>query len=94
MAAPVTITYYLQDDSGGGLTGTQVGPDFNSTGSSAATCLSQAQGLAQQFATLFQRNVRLVQKYNSTIGPPWVPLYTANATSLALSTAPSGITSP
>lgn len=97
--ATVTITYYLQDDSGGGLTGDKVSPEFNSTGANAATCLSQAQGLAQQFATLFQRNVRLVQKYGTaaqvnTLGPPWVPLYVANATSLALSTAPSGITSP
>lgn len=97
--ATVTITYNLQDDSGNGLTGNQVSPDFNSTGATADVCLSQAQGVALQFATLFQRPVRLVQKYGTasqvnTLGPPWVPLYVGSATSLALSNAPSGITSP
>jgi hypothetical protein len=91
--ALVSITYQLMDDSGGGLTGMPVGPEFNSTGATAAVCLAQAQVQAQIFATMFQRNVRLAQKYNSTIGPPWTPLYTASS-SLALSNAPSGITSP
>jgi hypothetical protein len=88
------ITYYLQDDSGGGATGQQVSPDFNTSAATTAACLTSAQTIAQMFSTMFQRNVRLVQKYGATIGPPWTPLYTASVATLIIGTAPSGISSP
>ena len=92
----VTITYFLQDDSGGGLTGMQVSPDFSVTASTAGTCETEAQTLAQQFATLFQRNVRLVDKSQNgyPAGPPWTPLYSANTTVMTLGSATTDVSSP
>jgi hypothetical protein len=88
-----TVTYVLVDDSGSGLTGVPVSPDFHVTASNAAACLSLAQTFAQQFATLFQRNVRLVDKFDtgSVAGPPWTPLYSANTTVMTLGSATTAI---
>jgi hypothetical protein len=92
----VDITYFLADDSGSGLTGEPVSPDFNVTAANAAAALVIAQALAQNFATLFQRNVRLVDKYGSgsVAGPPWTPLYSANTTVMTLANATTAVNSP
>jgi hypothetical protein len=82
----ISTMYYIQDGyQGDGNclgTGQQISQVFT------APSLASAQAVAQTFATLFQRNVRLVPMSGP---PPYTPLFTANATSLALSNAPSGI---
>jgi hypothetical protein len=92
--APTNVFFLIDDYTSsnlGSTAGAQVSPDF--TTPTAAS----AQWVAQQFATLFQRSVRLVPKYasgqqaNPTFGPPFVPVYNPNTTSLALSNAPSGV---
>jgi hypothetical protein len=93
--APTNVFFLIDDytasNIGGSTSGNQVSPDF-STPTAAG-----AQWVAQQFATLFQRSVRLVPKYasgqqaNPTFGPPFVPAFVPNTTSLALSNAPSGV---
>jgi hypothetical protein len=96
MAVAPTNVFFLIDDYtasniGGGGSGQQISADF------LAPTVAGAQWVAQQFATLFQRSVRLVPKYasgqqaNPTLGPPFTPAYVPNQTSLALSNAPSGI---
>jgi hypothetical protein len=90
MAAPTTVFFLVDDwntgDTGAGTSGQPVCPDF------VAPTLASAQWVAQQFSTLFQRSVRLVQKYGGIGAAPYTPAYTPNTTSLALSNAPSGIT--
>jgi hypothetical protein len=86
MGLSIGSYYYLQDDVAPGPfspgTGAQLSADF------AAPTLAAAQTVAQQFAILFQRTVRLVPKVGS--GGPYTA-YVPNQTSLMLSNAPSGI---
>ena len=86
MAASV---YYLIDDytasaggAGGGGSGTMISPEFTST------TLLDAQVIAQQFAQVFNRPVRLVQKGGA---PPWTPLYTPSTCRVLPSPVPQSI---
>jgi len=93
MAAPTNLFFIIDDYTNtsttlGGGSGAQLSPEF--TTPSGASSLANAQWVAQQFATLFQRSVRLVQKYNIAAAP-YTPSFVPNTTSLALSNAPSGV---
>lgn len=91
MATP--NAYYLQDDyantaaSGGGTggaSGAQLSPEFT------APTIAAAVQVAYLFATVFQRPVRLVQKYGGISAMPWT-LVTGGAANIALTSVPSGI---
>lgn len=82
--------YYIIDDyssSATGATGTasgeQISPDFQ------AATLADAQTMAQMFANLFNRSVRLVQ---TTGTPPWTPLYTPSSCRVMPSAVPPSVT--
>lgn len=86
MAAPPTTVYYCIDDTNvaagaGGGSGQQVTPDF------IATTATNANTMASLFATLLQRNVRLVQKYNAN-GP--FTVFTPGPANVANTSVPSG----
>lgn len=76
--------YYLIDDYGtGGSSGEQLSPDFQAaTPADAAT-------IAQGFATMFNRPVRLVQAGGA---PPWTPLYSPSTCRVLPSAIPASIT--
>lgn len=78
--------YYLQDDYTGtatsGGSGQQMTPYFT------ANTLLQAQLLAQQYATIFARNCRLVPLGGT---PPYTMLYTPGVLTASLSNPPTGI---
>lgn len=94
MGLPTTTTapqnvYYLIDDYGptaGGVgaggSGNQVSPEFT------ASTLTDAQCQAQNFSTMFNRPVRLVQKSGA---PPWTPLYTPSTCRVLPSAIPQTI---
>lgn len=79
--------YYLIDDYAtggtGGASGEQISPDFQ------AGSLADAQTVAQQFSTIFNRSCRLVQVGGS---PPWTPLYTPSSCRVLPSAVPPSIT--
>jgi hypothetical protein len=95
MGLPTTATgptnvYYLVDDStnstggaGGGASNQPLSPQFT------ATTATDAAVMAQHFATLFNRPVRLVTAYGGT--PPWTPLYTPSTCRVLPSAVPQSI---
>jgi hypothetical protein len=88
--------YFCEDDtaptanaSAGGLTaaasGAQISPEFTAPSATAAITV------AHIFATVFQRPVRLVQKYSPGAGtPPWTLVQGATA-NVAITSVPSGV---
>jgi hypothetical protein len=87
--ASLANVYFLIDDyqnsgagAGAGGSGQQLTPDFT------ATTLTDAQCVAAQFAQLFNRPVRLVQKGGS---PPWTPLYSPTTCRVLPSAVPQTI---
>ncbi len=101
MPLPTTATgptnvYFCEDDTAatantaaGGLTaggsGAQISPEF--TAPSAAAAIT----VAHIFASVFQRPVRVVQKYAPGAGlPPWTLVQGATA-NVALTSVPSGV---
>jgi len=101
MGLPTTTTgptnvWFVEDDAAatantaaGGLTaggsGAQISPEFTAPSAAAAVTV------AHIFASLFQRPVRLVNKYAPTAGtPPWTLVQGATA-NVALTSVPSGV---
>lgn len=102
MGVPTTTTgptnvYFCEDDTGAtantlatsaltaGGSGAQLSPEF--TAPSAAAAIQ----VAHLFASVFQRPVRLVNKYSPASGtPPWT-LVQGAAANVALTVVPSGV---
>jgi len=78
MSGPAYPLYYIEDDTtsaqGGGGSGAQISGDFT------AQSAWQAAALAQVFATLFQRAVRLVPKASAPPYTQYVPTYPGSYT--------------
>jgi hypothetical protein len=97
MGLPTTTTgptnvYYLTDDTGvsagpaGGQTGGGSGQPLS--GEFTAPSIAAAVQVGYLFASVFQRPVRLVQKYGGSL--PWT-LITGAPANIALTNTPSGV---